>query len=235
MTVEDIQAALVVAGFDPGPVDGILGRRTIQAIEAFQAARGLKVDGIVGPRTLARLFPRGQPEPSPFGVPANLPWLAEAHRLIGTRERPGAGSNEAILGWAEDLELADYDDDDIPWCGLFVAHCVGSQLPREVLPTTPLGARTWARFGDRVSPSVGAVMVFWRGSRDGWKGHVGFYWAEDDGAYQILGGNQSNTVSITRIARDRLLDARWPTTAMPPTVLTRTASTSGRLLSQNEA
>jgi len=134
------------------------------------------------------------------------------------------------------LEILSYNDDDIPWCGLFVAHCMGSQLPEERLPNIPLRARAWENFGHgEDEPCLGAVMVFWRQSKASGKGHVGFYWAEDDGAYHILGGNQSNSVSITRISRDRLLDARWPSTAGNPTPLKRTASKNGRVLSQNEA
>ncbi len=53
MSVTQIQQALKAAGFDPGPVDGIRGPRTIAAIKAFQTARGLTVDGIVGPQTTA--------------------------------------------------------------------------------------------------------------------------------------------------------------------------------------
>jgi uncharacterized protein (TIGR02594 family) len=133
------------------------------------------------------------------------------------------------------VELTSYNDDDIPWCGLFVAHCIGSQLPEEKLPTNPLGARNWAKLGDAASPQLGAVMVFWRQSRNGGLGHVGFYWAEDDNAYHILGGNQSNAVTIARLAKDRLLEARWPDTAPRPTGITRRASKNGQVLSQNEA
>lgn len=234
MTVTEIQQALAEAGFDPGPIDGAPGRQTISAIRAFQAANGLEVDGLVGPRTAAKLFPGGAPEDEPFAIPSSLPWLQEAYKLIGTREQPGAGSNEAIIGWANDLDLTSYDDDDIPWCGLFVAHCIGSQMPEEPLPGNPLSARAWAKLGHGTAPpSLGAVMVFWRVSPDGWQGHVGFYWAEDDDAYQILGGNQSNAVTITRMSKDRLLEARWPATAMPATHGQRFADKRGRL-SQNE-
>lgn len=78
-------------------------------------------------------------------------------------------------------------------------------------------------------------MVFWRESRNSGKGHVGFYWAEDGDAYHILGGNQSNAVTVTRVARDRFLDARWPSTALRPGGITRQASKNGKVLSQNEA
>lgn len=43
-----LQQALKDAGFDPGPIDGIIGKRTIRA---FQRSRGLAVDGIAGPIT----------------------------------------------------------------------------------------------------------------------------------------------------------------------------------------
>lgn len=42
-------------GFDPGPVDGEYGPRTEKAVKAFQRAKDMKIDGIAGPLTLARL------------------------------------------------------------------------------------------------------------------------------------------------------------------------------------
>jgi len=54
--VRDIQGELLNAGHDPGPLDGILGAKTDAAIRAFQEARGLTVDGVVGPATWAALF-----------------------------------------------------------------------------------------------------------------------------------------------------------------------------------
>ena len=121
-----------------------------------------------------------------------------------------------ILKWAEDLNIP-YGDDEIPWCGLFVAHCVGSQLPDEPLPANPLGAREWLTFGSPATDQPGAIMVFWRGAKNTFKGHVGLYAGEDGDHYHILGGNQDNRVCVSRIAKDRKLGARWPATTMPPT------------------
>lgn len=238
MSTKEIQQALSDAGFNPGTIDGVRGRRTIRAIKEFQTANGLVADGLIGPNTKAVLFKdhgEDESENEEFVIPSTIPWLETAFGLVGTQEQPGIGSNEAILGWAENLDVTSYNDDDIPWCGLFVAHCVGSQMPEETLPNNPLGARKWAGFGYEVSPRLGAVMVFWRGSPEGWKGHVGLYWAEDDTAYHILGGNQSNSVNVTRVAKDRLISARWPETGLSVDGFTRTAAENGRLLSTNEA
>jgi N-acetylmuramoyl-L-alanine amidase len=54
-TITEIQQALAAAGFDPGPVDGDYGHNTAAAVAAYQAVRGLTVDGQVGPRTARRL------------------------------------------------------------------------------------------------------------------------------------------------------------------------------------
>lgn len=50
-TVRQIQIALKNAGFDPGPIDGQMGRKTKEAIRAFQRANGLIPDGKVGRKT----------------------------------------------------------------------------------------------------------------------------------------------------------------------------------------
>lgn len=211
MNVLDIQKALKKQGYDPGPLDGVWGRRTIAAVMQFQKARGLEVDGIVGPVTAAALASEsGMPKSKAETVP--LVWYEEARRQLGTAEKPGPVSNPKILQWAGDLGIR-YGGDDIPWCGLFVAHCVGSTLPAEPLPNNPLGARNWGKFGLECKPLLGAILVFWRESKNGSKGHVGFYHGEDSSAYHVLGGNQSDKVSIARINKDRLLGARRPATA----------------------
>lgn len=43
--VSDIQAILMMRGYDPGPLDGLHGPRTAEAIRRYQQRNGLKVDG----------------------------------------------------------------------------------------------------------------------------------------------------------------------------------------------
>ena len=55
LTIREVQLALKRAGFDPGTIDGKMGRRTREALRAFQQAQGLSPDGRIGPQTLVKL------------------------------------------------------------------------------------------------------------------------------------------------------------------------------------
>lgn len=53
--VRTLQRELLRFGFAPGPIDGLYGPLTTAAVERFQSAHDLSVDGIVGSRTQATL------------------------------------------------------------------------------------------------------------------------------------------------------------------------------------
>jgi uncharacterized protein (TIGR02594 family) len=139
-------------------------------------------------------------------------WITVARALIGVHEGVGPAINPQIIDWAKQeggwVERF-YTDDEIPWCGLFVGHCL--QVGGHSGPKNPLAALGWSEWGQPVPPdglSVGTVVVFKRSGG----GHVGFYVGEepDGSALHVLGGNQSDQVSITRIPRMRLFASRWP-------------------------
>lgn len=46
-----VQRRLQMHAFQPGPADGVFGKRTDAAVRAFQTAKKLEIDGIVGPQT----------------------------------------------------------------------------------------------------------------------------------------------------------------------------------------
>jgi len=136
-------------------------------------------------------------------------WLLEAERLQGIREIPGSESSPDIMAWAARQApwiRAIYNADEVPWCGLFAAHCVSTAGLS--VPETPLSALAWADWGTPLRrPVLGAVAVFRRAGG----GHVGFIVAESRaGDLHVLGGNQSDRVSTARFSRERLVAVRWP-------------------------
>lgn len=141
--------------------------------------------------------------------------IEEALKLFGTKEVVGRGSNNIIISWRDELNKAGYkiegfSDDDVPWCGLFVA-IVCLRAGKKVVDS-PLWARNWANYGSKSSPpKLGDVLTFVRPSG----GHVGFYIAEDDSCYHVLGGNQSNQVSFTRIEKSRLIACKNQYNSIP--------------------
>ena len=52
---KEIQTRLKKWGYYNGAIDGILGPKSISAIKAFQKKYGLVQDGIVGPKTAAKM------------------------------------------------------------------------------------------------------------------------------------------------------------------------------------
>lgn len=130
-------------------------------------------------------------------------WVEEARSHIGLAEIPGKKHNYAILQWLAKLG-AWWRDDETPWCGTFVAHCLGAQ--GIALPKHWYRALAWADWGVAVAPRLGAVAVFER--KGG--GHVGFLVGQTATAYAVLGGNQGNKVSIATLPKERLRATRWP-------------------------
>lgn len=51
------QNRLNMRGLEPGSIDGLFGNKTHRAVKRYQDERDLVVDGIVGPKTWARLDP----------------------------------------------------------------------------------------------------------------------------------------------------------------------------------
>lgn len=135
--------------------------------------------------------------------------LVEALRHYGILEKVGKGSHVDITKWAKEVGVSGwYTDDDIPWCGLFV----GVVAKRSGYPFNAaklLAAREWINWGVPVTKGremLWDILVF---SRTG-GGHVGFYVGENDKAFLVYGGNQSNAVGFAWIAKDRMIGARRP-------------------------
>lgn len=174
--------------------------------------------------------------------PTNYSWLGsvgtlpnmvtEALKEYGTVEMPGPGNCQKILDWAKEVGVNHYyTADAVPWCGLFVALIAKRANKGSV--SLPLWALSWAKFGKAAGqPVLGDILVFTRNGG----GHVGIYIAEDKEYYHVLGGNQSDSVSITRVAKIRLFAARRPRTlfGLPKSARSYMVSGTGTPITTNE-
>ena len=183
-----IQSGLDKLGHLPGTIDGQWGVRTARALKSLFTANG----------RAAALAP---PDP--------LPWITEAKTALGRNE---ARDRTWLMDWLKRDGRSLGDPGKNPWCGDFVETCIRVALPDEpllgALGANPYRARNWLLFGQVVQPITGAVLIFARQSG----GHVGFAVGQDDTSFFVLGGNQSDAVTVARIAKSRLLGARWPAT-----------------------
>lgn len=175
--------------------------------------------------------------------------LVEALKLYGVLETPGAANNPTILAWADEVArdhgtaytrwAADwYDKDSIAWCGLFmavVAVRAGQSRPERMPPPKYLSAKDWLNYGERVVPfsdaMLGDVLVFDRSGG----GHVGLYVGEDADAFHVLGGNQSDAVTIARIPKSRCVGVRRPVYRNRPANVRKILRSASGALSRNEA
>lgn len=136
-----------------------------------------------------------------------LPWIVEGKKVFGLHETK---DNEKLRTWLLSDNKTLGDPKALPWCGDYVETAIKKSLPEETLTgnlaKNPYWARNWLEFGEKTKPVYGAVIVFGRNGG----GHVGFVVGEDEDEYYVLGGNQSNSVNISRIAKNRMLGTRWP-------------------------
>ena len=79
-TIRNMQTALSRLGFDPNGIDGKYGNGTFKAVQAFQKANGLAVDGQAGPDTMKSMkaildknFEKNKVTPSDTAKAANTP------------------------------------------------------------------------------------------------------------------------------------------------------------------
>jgi uncharacterized protein (TIGR02594 family) len=213
-----IQRRLAALGYYSGTIDEEWGPGMAAGVDKIldliEAARGI-THSAPAPAPTPTSAPRWLNLPPAYGWLLTLPYLPRhvefALGLIGVQEVAGSGDNPTIMKWRDEvraagIDVSGYSADQVPWCGLFMAYVMLKSDRQSV--AKPLWALNWAKFGqDGGQPELGDVLTF---KRDG-GGHVAIYIAEDrQGYYHILGGNQSDRVSIMRIAKSRMHSCRQP-------------------------
>lgn len=157
------------------------------------------IDGGWGPLTQAAvdscMRTRGDDPP---------PWLIVAERELGVHEIAGPKNNQRIIEYHRHTSLK-ASADEVPWCSAFANFCMNQA---GIKGTNSAAAISWATWGRKlIKFKYGCVCVF---SRTGGN-HVTFGVWEDPGSGDLycLGGNQSDSVCVSRQARSRLLGFRW--------------------------
>lgn len=131
--------------------------------------------------------------------------LKIAFAELGTTEIKGTKHNPRILAYAIETGMTWVNDDETPWCSIFVNWvCKQAKLPMSNMAN----ARSWVQVGETTkTPLPGDVVVFWRGSINSWEGHVGFFlgFSNDLSKVFCIGGNQGNAVSIEEFGSEKVL------------------------------
>lgn len=135
-------------------------------------------------------------------------WLQIARGELGTKEIKGPQHNPRVLEYMKTVGHG--SDDETPWCAGFVAWCL-KQAGQSIS-----GVDAWAKSFSRSSAfrridklEYGAIVVFNRGS-DPQSGHVGFCVGTEGGRVLVLGGNQSDSVSIAGKSASSIHAILWP-------------------------
>lgn len=133
--------------------------------------------------------------------------LFQASQKIGLEERKDREELKEFIG---------VDPKRTEWCAAFVNAVLNeSGIPgSESVSEYPLMARSFLTWGDKVNKEdiqAGDIVILPRGNVS-WQGHVGFYvkTVEKNGTtyYAILGGNQSNKVSIELYRANKTIGIR---------------------------
>lgn len=139
------------------------------------------------------------------------PWMEVAFFELNkfVVEIPGPANNNPhimrYLGCVMDINTC---SDEVPWCACFVEYCLQKAGFKG---TGKPNARSYSNYG---MPCIafGAIVVLWRDNPESALGHIGFKIAQDQESVYLLGGNQNDSVNISKYPVKRILTQRFPYT-----------------------
>lgn len=141
--------------------------------------------------------------------------FSQAQRFVGIKEIAGAVDNPHIMVMLK-LDNAWPSNDEVPWCSGFANYvCWLHNAPR----SKDLRARSWLALGRRVELEDAragfdvVVLKRGKGPQPGPEvtdapGHVGFYAGQQGKFVEVLGGNQGDTVKVSRYPVRNILSIR---------------------------
>jgi len=178
-------------------------------VEEVEAAGWLPVlmdDGSVGwiaTKYLAVEVISSLPAPAP--PVANPIWIQWARKQLGQKEVPGVANNPVIQAWYRLTTLpSNLWIDSTAWCAVFVNAAL---MLNNIKGLRSADAEAWKKFGTEADPpQLGDIVVFeW----DSGQHHVAFFLRDlGNGEIQVIGGNQSDAVTIEDYPADNVLAYR---------------------------
>jgi uncharacterized protein (TIGR02594 family) len=201
--VSDLQWMLCKAGFLT-QIDGLFGPQTERNLKAFQATAGLAVDGEYGPISAAALASAIKPTTPPGDVSSETPWMDWMLKFVGQHEVAGPEANPFIVDLFSYTSLANTPyafSDETPWC----AACVCAALEKNGYASPhSAGVSAFDNYGERLQkPRYGAILNL------GY--HVTFFFDfKVLGYYDCLGGNQADSIKITKFPMGDVKSIHWP-------------------------
>lgn len=139
----------------------------------------------------------------------------------GQHEVLGASHNARIVEYHTATSLG-ASDDETPWCASFVNWVLQQE---GITGTNSAAARSFVKWGVESELELGALVVLKRGTK-AWQGHVGFLYSSSDEYVELLGGNQSDSVNVTRFKRSDVIAVRKQKTPSQSNTI-RVASAGG--------
>lgn len=114
----------------------------------------------------------------------NLIVYQKAISQIGVKEIVGAKHNPTIISYAHSIGLKWINDDETPWCAVFVNWTLKECGYKYLVSAR---ARDFEKYGKAVTtPEIGDIAVFHRGGLSSGLGHVTFF-CGFDAERKILG------------------------------------------------
>ena len=177
------------------------GPEITELAKLWQERHGLVVDGMCGPKTLATMQ-HDAGESSNLGLAA----LEIAISLIGCGEDGGTNNSGDFVALLHKSPAQDTKQDLGAWCASFCSHVIeqacqelGAEMPFKRSGSAKVLFRNAEKVGTRTSSPTPGDLVLWdRGKKGDWMGHIGIIEKSERGIIHTVEGNVGRYPSLVR-------------------------------------
>lgn len=224
--VTNLQKNLTQIGLQGLVADGKFGPQTFIAVEAFQSAHSLPVNGIVDEDTYRAITKALVNQLIMPGSPA--PWVPWLKSHIGEPEKTGAPATDFDKEVFSHTSYENLTGMMEPGCAATACAALeenGFKSPHNA------AAESFRNFGIESELKPGAIVGFnWSGKKGIHCDHVSFCDHIIDQAHvACLGGNQGHEVKVSVFSRNCIDFVRWPLEKLDPVKLASPVGTTIRL------